>query len=149
MTRLNQRLIAVVFVLLGCGGSSPNPEPSEHVMKFIVRPDEQGNWYVQGGEGHPDPDHMPIGGQPSVSVVGDRLALNFGRVFTHAVNIQVTSDDDFGKAGIHAYCNLGLAGSMCDIMHRFEHITPAQVLERGPRGAGNFWITVTMADVPR
>lgn len=135
--------------LIGCGGGvAPAQVPVDTVvrMDFIARPAADGTWYVQGGNGHPDPDHAPTGGNPSVRVVGNDLELAFGRAFTHAGVIQVTSDDDFGKAGISAHCNLGLAGSRCVLMHRWDVIAPAQVIDLVPPGSGNFWVSVTMVD---
>jgi len=137
-----RRAAAIALVLLGCGGS-PADEPTVTVSRldFIVRMDASGHWYVQA-----DADHMPTGGSPTVTETPDALVLNFGRVFTHAVVIQVTSDDDFGKAGISAHCNLGLAGSRCVLMHRWDVIAPAQVIDLVPPGSGNFWVSVTMVD---
>jgi hypothetical protein len=141
--------LLIVAAFLGCGGGAPDAPAAAAVeisrFDFIVRPDAAGQWYVQGSAGHPDPDHMPIG---STGVIErpDALELTFGRVFTHAVVIQVTSDDDFGKAGIAAHCSLGLASSRCIITHRFEQITPAKVLDIVPRGSGTFGVSVVMAD---
>lgn len=137
-----RRAAAIALVLLGCGGS-PADEPTVTISRldFIVRMDTSGRWYVQS-----DADHMPAGGNPSVTETPDALILNFGRAFTHAGAIQITSDDDYGKAGIHAHCNLGLTGSRCILMHRFEAITPAQAFQIAPPGSGNFWVSVTMTD---
>lgn len=134
--------------LLGCGGTLPDVPTIERVaMHFIARPDADGRWFVQS-----DVDHEPIGGTPSAEQTTEYLFFHFGRLFTKAGVIQVTSDDDFGKAGVSVHCNLGLAGSRCLVMAPAagggrQVIDPATITRYASPGSGNLWVSVEMTSV--
>jgi hypothetical protein len=137
--------------LTACGGgdvippaqAQAAPEPANHHLHAIVRPDAAGRWYVQA-----DVDHAPSGISPTVEQGRDErgpfVRVFFSRSYSHAGIVHISSDDDFGAAGITGHSNLGLNNATIRIHAKGRLIDPATVWDHLPSGAGNLWVSVTM-----
>lgn len=150
------KLSLIPFALLigGCGGSAIDAAvsyvvpsvaaqsvmPRTETLHFILRPDANGRWYIQD-----DADHMPIGVSPTVEQGPDFVRVFFVRSFTHAVSVQITSDDDFGTR-ITGHSNLGLNSATIRVLAGGQQIDPAKIWSYTPRNSGNFWGTIVMAN---
>jgi hypothetical protein len=145
---------ALALVLASCGGgddAGPTAAQAQTVsgpvevaqMHFVLRPANDGRWYIQN-----DIDHASVGVLPQIEQGADYLRVFFERPYTHAGVIQVTSDDDF-RDRIGGYSNLGLNNATIRVTHAGQVIDPATVYSYVPVGSGNFWVTVTMVNKPK
>jgi hypothetical protein len=140
-------LILAAALLSGCGGGGGEIISSSHAgaitqtvhhLHGIVRPDENGVWYVQN-----DVDHAPVG-IVSVTQTGEYLEVALDRRYSHAGTVQVTPDDDF-NGHITVGSNLGVSSLRIRIKANGQQIDPGNVYDYAPvRGSGNLWINVTM-----
>lgn len=112
----------------------------------ILRPDAEGNWYVQIDDTH---EHRGIDG--FVQQTNDHLRIfTFGRNYSRAGTIQISSDDGFGGV-ITGHANLGLNTARIEVRARGERIDPAEIWSHLPPDRleslnGNFWINMTMIE---
>ena len=145
---------ALVAALAGCGGGgSEFPLSSAHAQvvaqieiarfDFILRPDANGQWFIQN-----DVDHASMGVMPQIEQGADYLRVTFDRRYTHAGVVQITSDDDF-RDRIQAFSNLGVTSITIRVVHNGAIIDPAKVYDYVPAGAGNFWCSVVMLNKPK
>ena len=114
-----------------------------HQLHAIVRPDAAGRWYVQA-----DVDHAPSGISPTVEQGSDErgpfVRVFFSRGYSHAGVVQISSDDDFGAAGITGHGNLGLNHTTIRVHAKGRPIDPARIWRYAKPGGGNLWVSVTM-----
>jgi hypothetical protein len=145
--------ISSPLLLASCGGGGDGPLTALHAqalppvevtqLHFVLRPANDGRWYIQN-----DVDHASVGVLPQIEQGADYLRVFFERPYTHAGVIQVTSDDDF-RDRIGGYSNLGLNNATIRVTHAGQVIDPATVYSYVPVGSGNFWVTVTMVNKPK
>jgi len=146
-----QRILATVAlascaILSGCGGggdivSGANAASSSTQvdrLRFILRPDATGRWFIQN-----DQDHASEGVHLNVEQGGDYLRVYFTQPYRFAGVIQITSDDDFGSR-ITGHGNLGLSSTTIRVMANGVRIDPSRVWDHIPVGGGNFWVSVEM-----
>lgn len=137
-------LIAPLHNVLAQQHSTPAAEaPVIHHLYAILRPNENGQWYVQN-----DIDHMPIGVSTSVEQTDSFVRIFFNKAYTHAATIQVTADDGFNSR-VSGHANLGLSNATIAITYKGVKIKPADIVRFNPKYAadGNFWVNITMIDV--
>lgn len=146
------KILATILAAIGiaaCGGGGgaageaqaqtpPQPKIEVDQLHCIIRPDANGQWYVQN-----DVDHSPSGCSLQIEQGPDYLRVFFLKTYTHAGTVQITSDDDF-NVKIQGFANLGLNSTMIRVYANGQMINPAHVYSYIPQGGGNFWINVTM-----
>ena len=79
------RLLALLMLTLATAAGA---EGRLEQLHFILRPDASGTWYIQNDE-----DHASIGVQHKVEQTDKHLRVRFEKRYSHAVVIQITSDD--------------------------------------------------------
>jgi hypothetical protein len=109
-------------------------------LHFILRPNPVGQWYIQN-----DKDHASIGVQHRVEQTETHLRVRFERKYSHAVVIQITSDDEFGTK-VSGHASLGIDAATIFITADGKRINPMDVRKHYTAGGGNLWISVTMLD---
>jgi hypothetical protein len=146
-----RRFLPLVLALLvsACGGGadiiSPagaqsEPDPKVLQMHFILRPDANGNWFIQNDDGH-----KPIGVVPQIVQTPTHLRVNFVHVYKYAGTVQVSTDDDFGQV-VSAHANLGKSATEIRIKANGAVIDPASIWNYATGPNGNLWVNVTMVD---
>lgn len=128
-------------------------QPSLVFIHAILRPDANGQWFIQN-----DVDHVPWNVHPDtkIQLIQDdqSLKLYFKKRFSKAGMIQVTTDDGFSGA-IHASASLGLevAGITLRASPKISPSAPAinprhiwRYLKN--QDNGNLWVSITMVDCP-
>jgi hypothetical protein len=133
------RLLALILLLAFAGPSLADGGKLEQ-LHFILRPDAAGQWYIQN-----DADHASIGVQHKVEQTDKHLVVRFERRYSHAVVIQITSDDEFG-AQVSGHASLGTDSAVIFIVADGKRINPRDVRRHYQAPGGNLWITVTMLD---
>lgn len=144
-------VLLLSLFLVGCGGGGdfiPIPSakaqtiaPIEVVqLHAILRPDNNGRWYIQDNV-----DHTPLGISLTVEQTSEFVRIFFNRTYKFAGTIQVTSDDDFNVV-VNGYSNLGLNSATIRVYANGKMIDPATVYNYIPVGSGNFWINATMVN---
>ncbi len=125
-----------------------------HHIHCILRPNPQGQWYVQD-----DIDHASCNIHPTLRVQqdADALRLYFNRDYHKTGTIQITPDDGFG-GGLTANASLGVGSARIEmrawplVCGFHAPINPAHVWSKldaaagraVPRDNGNLWVNVIM-----
>lgn len=134
-------------IIAACGGGSSVKAQAAKMdevsqLHFIIRPNREGRWEIMN-----DATHRSIGVNLQVEQFSDSLRVNFLQDYTHAVTVQITSDDDF-RDKISGHANLGLNSTVIKIVSGGRIIDPSTVWQHVPlpptSTAGNLWVTVTM-----
>lgn len=137
-----------LFLLLALFASSAMPA-TLHQVVFLLRPDMNGQWYIQD-----DADHASVGVDKRIGVVQgpNFLRVYFNPVFDKAGVVQVTSDDDFAGS-INVGAGLGTQNvtftlrAWPNIRGEDWPIDPARIWDYVRyNGGGNLWITITMVN---
>lgn len=139
--------ILALPLLISCGGgdsivSSATAQSSNETfyeLYAILRPAPDGQWYIQN-----DVDHLSKGINLRVEQNSNSLKLHFSQTYTHAVHVDIGSDDDFRNI-VSGYSNLGINSATIKVVANGTIIDPATVWNYVPQGGGNFWVKVVMA----
>jgi hypothetical protein len=139
--------LLATFTLQGCGGGdiisashAQSITQTVHHLHGIVRPDANGNWFIQN-----DVDHAAIG-IVGVTQTSEYLEIALDRRYTHAGTVQVTPDDDF-NGHITVGSNLGVSSFRIRIKVNGQQIDPKDIYSYVPgKGSGNLWMNVTMVE---
>ena len=108
------------------------------VLHAILRPDEDGKWYVQEDEGHAAYGIDRYVGQDSD---GLKVFTCCGNAPSKAGVVHITSDDGFGTR-VTGHASLGVNVVRIEVHVDGRRIDPETVWDYLPYGNGNFWITV-------
>lgn len=117
-----------------------------HHLHCVLRPDANGQWYVQN-----DATHASYGIDAYVQQTSTYVRIyTAGLMLTKAGTIQISSDDGFGDA-ITGHANLGINTAFIKILADGCIIDPADVWchlppDRQANMNGNFWINMTMIE---
>lgn len=110
-----------------------------HRMLCILRPDANGQWYIQN-----DTDHKSFGVLPTINQTSTYLEVLFDKSYSHAGVIHITSDDDF-RDRVSGHGNLGLTATRIQVViPGIGPIDPADIHNHITPGAGNFWVSIEM-----
>ncbi|MBJ3784010.1 hypothetical protein [Devosia sediminis] len=106
----------------------------------ILRPDEDGQWFIQN-----DVDHRPFGIDTYIEQTPDSIKIFTccGAPRDFAGSIQINGDDQFGTT-ITGHANLGIGGATIEVRANGRKINPADIWSYLPPGGGNFWIDMSM-----
>lgn len=138
---------ACAALLCACGGGGGELISSAQAtttaatvdrLRFILRPDPSGRWFIQH-----DVDHKSEGVNLQVEQGADYLRVFFAAGYTHAGVVHITSDDDFGSK-VTGHGNLGLSSTTIRVEVNGQRIDPARIWDHIPVGGGNFWVSAEM-----
>lgn len=116
-------------------------------LHVIIRPDLNGDWFIQ------DDDYHTSVGIRSIEQTSEALTIKFARAYPQALTIQISTDDGLGPY-VTAHANLGRREATIWLFAEGQVIDPRTIWDHLPSDRreqhnGNLWIDVTMSKLPR
>ena len=140
---------AFVFLLASLAGPAQTGQAlaatgDAHTLFAVLRPDSNGDWYIQD-----DSSHKRHGIDTYIEQTSSYIRIFTCCVasFTKAGTIQITTDDGF-NVRVSAHSNLGYNNATIQIYVDGSLIDPADIWTElgGYTGNGNLWLTLQMVE---